>query len=297
MSKASRLLVATVALFGLAGAACGSDSKDTAATTVTTATAAATTTPAPTTVAPTTVAPTTVAPTTVAPTTVPAASGDVVVFAASSLTEAFTEMGTAFTTANPKANVKFNFAGSGDLVTQIGQGAPADLFVSADDSNMKKLSDAGEAAGSPVAIAKNTFQIIVEKGNPKGISGLADLAKSDVVVVLCAATVPCGKGAATILKNANVTVTPKSLEDKVKGVVTKVTTGEADAGIVFVTDVKAAGGKAAGVEIPAGVNVISNYPIVITKEATNTAGAQAFMDFVVSSPGQAILAKYGFLAP
>jgi molybdate transport system substrate-binding protein len=226
-----------------------------------------------------------------------AATGDVVVFAASSLTEAFNEMGTAFQDANPDANVTFNFAGSGDLVTQIGQGAPADIFVSADDSNMKKLTDAGEAAGDPVSIAKNTFQVIVEKGNPKGITGVADLAEPDLIVVLCADTVPCGKGAAKVLENASVTVTPKSYEDKVKGVVTKVTTGEADAGIVFVTDVKAAGDSAAGVDIPADINVISNYPIVITKEATNAAGAQAFIDFVASPPGQAILAKYGFLAP
>ena len=224
-------------------------------------------------------------------------SGDVVVFAASSLTEAFTELGKAFTAANPAANVKFNFAGSSDLVTQINAGAPADVFVSADDSNMKKLTDASENAGSPVSIAKNSFEIIVEKGNPKGITGLADLAKTGTIVVLCAPTVPCGKGAATILTNAKVNVTPKSLEDKVKGVVTKVTAGEADAGIVFVTDVKAAGSAAAGVEIPAGVNVISNYPMVVTKEAANPTAAKAFIDFVASTDGQAILAKYGFLAP
>jgi molybdate transport system substrate-binding protein len=206
-------------------------------------------------------------------------------------------MGTAFKAANPNATVTFNFAGSSDLVTQIGQGAPADIFVSADDSNMKKLADAGEAVGAPVSIAKNTFQIIVEKGNPKNVTGVADLAKADLLVVLCAETVPCGKGAATILKNANVTVTPKSFEDKVKGVVTKVTAGEADAGIVFVTDVKAAGGNAAGVEIPDAQNVISKYPIVVTKEATNAATAKAFIDFVNSADGQAILAKFGFLAP
>ena len=171
------------------------------------------------------------------------------------------------------------------------------MFVSADDSNMTKLSDAGEAAGEPVNIAKNTMQIIVEPGNPKAVTGVADLAKPDLIVVLCADTVPCGKSAAKVLENAAVTVTPASLEDKVKGVVTKVTAGEADAGIVYVSDVMAAGDTAAGVEIPADINVINNYPMVLTKESPNPAASKAFMDFVVSEAGQAILAKYGFLAP
>jgi molybdate transport system substrate-binding protein len=235
--------------------------------------------------------------TTASPTGQQAASGEVVVFAASSLTDAFTKMADAFTAQNPDAKLTFNFAGSGDLVTQIGQGAPADVFASADDSNMAKLADAGDAADAPVSIAKNTFEIIVEAGNPKDITGLADLSNSDLVVVLCADTVPCGTGAATVLSNAAVTVTPKSYEDKVKGVVTKVTTGEADAGIVFVTDVQAAGDKAAGVTIPADVNVISNYPMVVTKDAPNPAAARAFIDFVASAAGQSILAEYGFLAP
>lgn len=268
----SRLLA--VLLAGALVAACGSDAKS------------ATTSPA-------TTKSTTTSPTTTSPTT----TGDVVVFAASSLTDAFNEIGRAFTAANPAATVKFNFAGSSDLVTQIANGAPADVFVSADDSNMKKLTDAAENAGDPVAIAKNSFEIIVEKGNPKGIATLADLAKPGMIVVLCAAAVPCGKGAVKVLANAAVTVTPKSLEDKVKGVVTKVTAGEADAGIVFVTDVKAAGDAAAGVEIPVAVNAISNYPIVVTKEAVNPFAAKAFVDFVAGAAGQAILAKYGFLAP
>ena len=118
-------------------------------------------------------------------------------------------------------------------------------------------------------IAKNTMEIIVEKGNPRAITGVADLAKPDLIVVLCADTVPCGKSAAKVLENAAVTVTPASLEDKVKGVVTKVSAGEADAGIVYVTDVMAAGDSAAGVEIPADINVINNYPMVLTKESPN----------------------------
>ena len=230
-------------------------------------------------------------------TTAPGPSGKLVVFAASSLTDAFSELGEAFTAANPGADVTFNFAGSSDLVTQISEGAPADVFVSADDSNMARIIDASLNATDPVVIARNTFAIIVEHGNPKRIGTLADLARSDVIVVLCADTVPCGKGAIEILTDAAVTITPKSLEDKVKGVVTKVTTGEADAGIVFVTDVQAAGDTADGVDIPADVNVISNYPIVVTKDADNAKDAQAFIAFVNGAEGRAILAKYGFLAP
>ena len=126
---------------------------------------------------------------------------------------------------------------------------------------------------------------------------MADLARDGLIVVLCADTVPCGKNAAKVLANAGVSVSPASLEDKVKGVVTKVTTGEADAGIVFVTDVDSAGGKAEGVTIPDDINVISNNPIVITKQATNAEAGQAFIDFVASPAGQAILATYGFLPP
>lgn len=292
MRRTSRLFAVTLVVVGFVGTSCGSDSNS-AATTI--AVAIPTDAPA-TTVLQTTEALTTVA-ATEAPTTIPAVSGDIVVFAASSLTEGFTEIGAAFKVDNPDASVTFNFAGSGDLVTQIGQGAPADIFASADDSNMTKLTDAGESAGEPVSIAKNTMEIIVEKGNPKAVTGVADLAKSDLIVVLCADTVPCGKSAAAVLKNAGVTAAPKSLEDKVKGVVTKVTAGEADAGIVYVSDVKAAGDAAEGVEIPVDINVINNYPMVVTKEATNTAGAQAFIDFVGSDAGQAILAKFGFLAP
>jgi molybdate transport system substrate-binding protein len=224
------------------------------------------------------------------------ASGEVVVFAASSLTEAFTEMGAAFKVGNPDAKVTFNFAGSGDLVTQITEGAPADIFISADDSNMTKLTEAGETVGEPVSIAKNTMEIIVEKGNPKAITSVADLAEPDLIVVLCAESVPCGTSAAKVLGNAGITLTPASLEDKVKGVVTKVSAGEADAGIVYVTDVLAAA-DATGVEIPADINVINNYPMVLTKEAPNPEGAKTFMDFAASDAGVAILAKYGFIAP
>jgi len=224
-------------------------------------------------------------------------AGSVTVFAASSLTAAFTEAGKAFSAANPGTSVTFNFAGSSALVTQIGQGAPADVFASADDANMKKLTDAGEATGAASKFARNSLEILVAKGNPKGVKTLSDLSNSALTVVLCAAAVPCGASAAATLTKAKVKLTPKSLEDQVKGVVTKVTSGEADAGIVFVTDVSAAGAAAEGVAIPDDVNTITNYPIVVTHEATNAAGGSAFISFIESGHGQAIMAKYGFLTP
>lgn len=222
---------------------------------------------------------------------------EITVFAASSLTDAFIEMGQAFSAANPGVDVVFNFGGSSDLVSQIDQGAPADVFISADEATMDRLVAAGDAASEPRIVASNTFEIIVESGNPKGITSVADLAGPGLVVVLCADTVPCGKGAADLLAAAGVTVTPKSLEDKVKGVVTKVTTGEADAGIVFTTDVLAAGGAAQGVAIPADLNVVSKYPIVITAEAPDPDGARAFVEFVAGEQGQRILSSYGFTGP
>jgi molybdate transport system substrate-binding protein len=259
-------------MLGLLGASCGSDDADTAATT-----------------------PATVA--TGASTTAAAVAGDVTVFAAASLTAAFTDIGGAFMAEYPDAKVTFNFASSSDLVTQIGEGAPADVFASADNGNMTKLTDAGNNATEPAVFATNLLEIIVGPGNPKGITGIADLANEDLIVVICAPEVPCGKYAAQIFEAAAVTVTPKSLEENVKAVVSKVTLGEADAGIVYQTDVSAAGDKAAGVEIPDDVNVLAEYPIAVTKQAPNPEGAKAFIDFVASDQGQKILASYGFLAP
>ena len=225
------------------------------------------------------------------------AVGTVTVFAAASLTAAFTEIGDAFTTEYPDAEVVFNFAASSDLVTQIGEGAPADVFASADLTNMTKLTDAGNHATEPVVFANNLLEIIVAPGNPLGITGVADLANQDLIVVTCDVEVPCGTYAAQIFESAAVAVTPKSLEENVKAVVTKVTLGEADAGIVYRTDVMAAGADAAGVEIPVDINVVAEYPIAVTAEAPNADGAQAFVDFVMSEPGQEILGSYGFSRP
>ena len=220
--------------------------------------------------------------------------GNVTVFAAASLTAAFTELGDAFTAANPDVEVTFNFAGSSDLVAQISDGAPVDVFASADFANMSKLTDAGLAAGEPATFATNAAEIVVEPGNPLDIAGVADLADSDLIVVLCAPEVPCGAYAERVVANAGITVTPSSYEENVKAVVTKVTLGEADAGIVYRTDVIAAGDAAQGVPIPDDINVVAEYPIALVADAPNAAGAQAFVDFVLSPSGQKILAAYGF---
>jgi molybdate transport system substrate-binding protein len=236
------------------------------------------------------------------PTTVPKGrddlSGDLRVFAASSLTDAFTELGATFMADHPDLKVTFSFAGSSALAQQINAGAPADVFVSADEANMAKVTGAGNTR-SPKVIARNRLAILVEKGNPNGIASLADLATRDVVLVVCAPEVPCGKLAALALRKAGVDARPASLEENVKAVVSKVTLGEADAGIVFVTDVRAAGDMAAGVDIDIArdAELEAVYPIAVAKQATNALAADAWIDFVLSDEGQRALNRHGFLAP
>ena len=221
----------------------------------------------------------------------------ITVFAAISLTDAFTEIGDAFSAANPDIDVTFSFAASSDLVAQITEGAPADVFASADLKNMTKLTDADGTSGAPVVFATNVSEIIVAPGNPLAIDGLDDLEDPDLIVVTCAPQVPCGAYTAEIFSNAGVTVTPDSLEENVKAVVTKVTLGEADAGIAYATDVIAAGDKASGVKIPADINVVADYPIAVTSRSADTGEARSFVDFVLSDVGRSILAGYGFNAP
>ena len=225
------------------------------------------------------------------------ATGELTVFAAASLTDAFGEIGDAFSAAHPGVSVTFNFAGSSDLVTQITQGAPADVFASADTNNMAKLVDGGANSGDPVVFARNRSEIIVAPGNPLGITGVDDLTDPQLIVVTCAPQVPCGSYAAQIFEHAGVEVTPDSLEENVKAVVTKVTLGEADAGIAYATDVIAAGDAADGVPIPDEQNVVADYPIALTAESSQHELGQAFIDFVLSDEGQAVLATYGFTAP
>ena len=222
-------------------------------------------------------------------------SGTASVFAAASLTASFNAIGTAFQAAHPGVTIKFNFGGTPTLVTQIEQGASADVLASADTTNMDKLKTDGFTAGTPQVFAHNKLEIVVAAGNPKGITGLADLSKPGVIYITEAPTVPAGKYALQILANANVKVTPKSLETDVKSVVSKIQLGEADAGIVYVTDVTAAGNKVAGVPIPDSVNVIATYPVVAVKGTKNADIANAFIAYVLSADGQATLQSFGFL--
>ncbi len=219
---------------------------------------------------------------------------EIKVFAAASLTAAFNRIGQDYTAANPDTKVTFNFAGSQALATQIQQGAPADVFASADTTNMGKVTD---LVATPQNFASNLLQIIVVKGNPKGINGLSDLANPDLKVVLAAPDVPAGKYAQQALDKAGVTVKPVSQEDNVKAVVTKVSLGEADAGIVYVTDVTAGGDKVEGVDIPNAQNVAATYPIATVKASSHQSQARAFMDLVLSDQGQQVLKSYGFLPP
>ena len=220
-------------------------------------------------------------------------ANEIKVFAAASLTAAFTELGRRYTAAQG-TKVTFNFAGSQALATQIQQGAPADVFASADTTNMDKVRD---LVGTPQSFASNLLQIVVEKGNPKGVKGLDDLANPDLKVVLAAPDVPAGKYAQQALEKARVTVRPVSQEDNVKAVVTKVSLGEADAGIVYVTDVTAGGDKVQGVDIPKDQNVTATYPIASVKAGKAQDKAQAFMGLVLSAQGQQVLKQYGFLPP
>jgi molybdate transport system substrate-binding protein len=217
------------------------------------------------------------------------------VFAAASLTESFTGLARAFESGHPGTTVRLDFGGSPTLVQQIEQGAPADVFASADLANMQKLVDAGVAA-KPAVFARNKLAIVVARGNPKHITGLADLAAPGLVVVLAAPGVPAGTYAQQALQKADVKVTPRSQEQDVKSVVSKVALGEADAGIVYATDVRAGGANVEGVAIPDADNVVASYPIAATNTAANKHGAEAFISYVLSAGGQRTLASFGFLS-
>ncbi len=227
-------------------------------------------------------------------------SGSANIFAAASLTGAFNKIKADFIALNPKVNLTMNYNGSGSLVTQIQNGAPADVFASADGDNMNKLSGTGKI-DFPQNFADNLLEIVVQQNNPKHIATLADLARPDVSVVLGdPASVPAGKYAKQALAAAGVSVTPKSLELNVTAVTQKIALQEADAGIVYVTDVKAsvaAGQFVDGVPIPAAQNVVAVYPIGVLKNSPNQAVAQAFVGYVKSPAGQATLASFGFLPP
>ena len=226
-----------------------------------------------------------------------ALAGSITVFAGSSLTDAFKNAGDEISKTNPDAHFTFNFGSSSTLATQIINGAPADVFASADEANMQKVVDAKLTDGAATPFVGNRLQIAVAPLNPKRIGGLADLARPDVVLVLAAPTVPAGKYALDALAKAGVTARPVSLEVDVRAVLNKVSLGEADAGIVYVTDVKSAASRVTGVDIPEQHQVLARYPVAVVKDSKNARLARAFVDYLLSPAGQSVLAEFGFSKP
>ena len=214
--------------------------------------------------------------------------------ATSSLTEVFNDIGEQFMLANPDITIAFNFASSSDLALQISQGLPADVFASADVKNMAKVTDADLLHGQPIAFATNSLEIVVEKGNPLNIDSLAQIATPGLLFVTCPIEVPIGAYTAEVLRNAGVTVTPASLEENVKGILTKVALGEADAGIVYRTDILAAGNSVTGVPIADNVNVTTKYLIGALRDSQNQDASQRFIIFLSSEQGQKIFSQFGF---
>jgi molybdate transport system substrate-binding protein len=223
-------------------------------------------------------------------------AGTITVFAAASLMGTFTELGKQFEAAHPGDTVKFSFGGSSTLATQITSGAPADVFASAAPANMDTVVTAGDAS-NPQDFAKNTAEIAVPPNNPATVTSVNDLAKSSVKVALCEPKVPCGVVAAEVFKNAGITVKPVTLQPDVKSVLTQVELGNVDAGMVYVTDVLAAGSKVKGVVIPANLNASTLYPIATITSSKEMSIAQAFVACVLSPAGQQVLAAAGFQKP
>jgi molybdate transport system substrate-binding protein len=223
-------------------------------------------------------------------------SGTVTVFAAASLTESFGTLGQRFQAAHPGVTVRFNFASSSALAESIAQGAPADVFASASATNMESVVEAGDAA-DPKTFAGNVMEIAVPPDNPAGVTALADLAGPGLKLALCQEQVPCGATARKVLDRAELTVRPVTLGADVKAVLTAVQLGEVDAGVVYRTDVRAAGTKVKGIEIPTGQNASTSYPIATLAKAPNAAAARAFVDYVLSADGTRVLTEAGFTRP
>ena len=224
-------------------------------------------------------------------------SGTITVFAASSLTDAFGRVGDELTSRYPGTRVTFNFGSSSTLATQIVNGAPADVFASADDLSLQKVADAGLVEGSASVFATNRLQIAVASGNPKRITSLADLARRDLVVVLAAPSVPAGRYALDALGKAGVSLVPASQELDVRAVLNKVALGEADAGIVYVTDVMSAARRVTGVDIPEGQQVVARYPVATLRDSRNQRLSSLFVGFLLGPDGQRVLASFGFTRP
>jgi molybdate transport system substrate-binding protein len=227
----------------------------------------------------------------------PALSGTVTVLAASSLTATFTTLGKQFEALHPGVTVKFSFAGSGTLASQITAGAPADVFAAASPGSMSTVTAAGDNVSAPVTFTKNELEIATAPGNPLNITTLADLAKPGVKVSLCDASEPCGAASTTVLQAAGVKVTPVTLVDEDTADVTDIEDGQVDASLVYHSDVIGAGTKVDGIPFALAGSAILSYPIVVLKGAPDPTAAQAFVAYVLSSEGSSVLTSAGFLAP
>src|SRR4051794_22232023 len=224
-------------------------------------------------------------------------SGTLTVFAAASLTDVFTRFGEDLEDQQPGLHVRFTFAGSSQLATQLTQGAPADVFASANESQMKAVAAAGLQAGAPAVFTENVLEIAVPKGNPAQVTGLADFANPDLTLAVCAPDVPCGAAAQQVFQLAGVDARPDTEEEDVKAALTKVQLGEVDAALVYATDVQAAGSDVAGIAFPQAERAGNEYPICTLKGAPDPDAAQAFVDLVNSEEGQQALTAAGFRAP
>jgi molybdate transport system substrate-binding protein len=219
------------------------------------------------------------------------------VSAAASLTDAFHEIELAFEADRPQVDVILNLGASSALREQILAGAPADVFASANLSNMEQVEEAGEVAGEARVFTHNLLQIAVPAGNPAAVTGLADFANARLLIGLCAEEVPCGSFGRQALEKAGVSPSIDTNEPDVRALLTKIEAGELDAGITYMTDVAAAGGTVLGIDIPDAYNVVAEYPIAVLANAPHPETASDFVEFVLSAEGQAILAAYGFASP
>jgi molybdate transport system substrate-binding protein len=221
----------------------------------------------------------------------------ITVFAAASLTGTFTELGKQFEAEHPGTKVTFSFGASSTLATQITQGAPADVFAAANTTTMQPVTKAGEAVGRSPIFAKNRLEIAVPKGNPAHIQSLAAFGDPRIKTVLCATQVPCGSAAAQVFKLAGITPKPVTYAADVKAALSQVALGEADAALVYRTDILAAGDKVQGLDFPESKHVINEYPIVVLKASAHQNVAREFVSYVLSANGRTVLEKAGFEAP
>jgi molybdate transport system substrate-binding protein len=224
-------------------------------------------------------------------------SGTLTVFAAASLTDVFTDLGDRLEKQNPELDVRFNFAGSSALATQLTQGAPADVFASANETQMKVVTDAGLQGKDPAVFTENVLEIAVPKGNPGHVTGLADFANPDLTLAICAPEVPCGAAAKQVFEAAGIDAVPDTEEEDVKAALTKVQLGEVDAALVYATDVQAAGADVEGIPFPEAERAVNEYPIATLEAAPNPEAAEAFLDLVRSHDGQKALTAAGFRKP